>query len=31
MGVAIAINFQPTGGGRRYHRDFVLRGNEVNP
>jgi hypothetical protein len=32
MGVATAINFQPTGGGRAaITGDFVLRGNEVNP
>ena len=32
MGVAIAINFQPTGGGKAaITGDFVLNGNEVNP
>jgi Domain of Unknown Function (DUF1259) len=32
MGVAIAINFQPTGGGKAaITGDFVLAGNEVNP
>ena len=32
MGVATAINFQPTGGGRAaITGDFVLRGSEVNP
>jgi hypothetical protein len=32
MGVAIAINFQPTGGGKAaITGDFVLRGSEVNP
>jgi hypothetical protein len=32
MGVAIAINFQPTGGGKAaITGDFVLTGNEVNP
>lgn len=32
MGTAIAINFQPTGGGRAaITGDFVLLGNEVNP
>jgi hypothetical protein len=32
MGVATAINFQPTGGGKAaITGDFVLRGNEVNP
>ena len=32
MGVATAINFQPTGGGRAaITGDFVLAGNEVNP
>jgi hypothetical protein len=32
MGVAIAINFQPTGGGKAaITGDFVLSGNEVNP
>jgi len=32
MGVATAINFQPTGGGRAaITGDFVLRGPEVNP
>lgn len=32
MGVAIAINFQPTGGGRAaITGDFVLTGDEVNP
>ncbi len=31
MGVATAINFQPTGGGKAaITGDFVLRGNEVN-
>ena len=32
MGVAIGINFQPTGGGRAaITGDFVLTGDEVNP
>ena len=32
MGVAQAINFQPTGGGKAaITGDFVLTGNEVNP
>jgi len=32
MGVATAINFQPTGGGKAaITGDFVLIGNEVNP
>ena len=32
MGVATAINFQPTGGGNAaITGDFVLRGTEVNP
>jgi len=32
MGVAIAINFQPTGGGKAaITGDFVLLGSEVNP
>jgi Domain of Unknown Function (DUF1259) len=32
MGVAIGINFQPTGGGRAaITGDFVLTGEEVNP
>lgn len=32
MGVAIAINFQPTGGGKAaITGDFVLSGDEVNP
>jgi hypothetical protein len=32
MGVATAINFQPTGGGKAaITGDFVLRGSEVNP
>ena len=32
MGTAIAINFQPTGGGRAaISGDFVLLGSEVNP
>ena len=32
MGVAIAINFQPTGGGKAaITGDFVLAGSEVNP
>jgi hypothetical protein len=32
MGTAIAINFQPTGGGKAaITGDFVLLGNEVNP
>jgi hypothetical protein len=32
MGVATAINFQPTGGGKAaVTGDFVLRGSEVNP
>jgi hypothetical protein len=32
MGVATAINFQPTGGGKSaITGDFVLIGNEVNP
>lgn len=32
MGVATAINFQPTGGGKAaITGDFVLRGTEVNP
>src|SRR6478609_7063104 len=32
MGVATAINFQPTGGGNAaITGDFVLAGNEVNP
>ena len=32
MGVATAINFQPTGGGHAaISGDFVLRGREVNP
>lgn len=32
MGVAIGINFQPTGGGKAaITGDFVLTGNEVNP
>jgi hypothetical protein len=32
MGVATAINFQPTGGGKAATTgDFVLLGNEVNP
>jgi hypothetical protein len=32
MGVATAINFQPTGGGKAaVTGDFVLLGNEVNP
>jgi len=32
MGVATAINFQPTGGGKSaVTGDFVLIGNEVNP
>ena len=31
-GVATAINFQPTGGGKAaVTGDFVLRANEVNP
>jgi hypothetical protein len=32
LGIATAINFQPTGGGRAaITGDFVLRGTEVNP
>jgi len=32
LGVATAIGFQPTGGGKSaITRDFVLTGNEVNP
>jgi hypothetical protein len=32
MGVATAINFQPTGGGKAaITGDFVLIGSEVNP
>src|SRR5207248_2795423 len=32
MGVATAINFQPTGGAKAaITGDFVLRGSEVNP
>jgi hypothetical protein len=32
MGVATAINFQPTGGGKAaITGDFVLTGNEVSP
>jgi hypothetical protein len=32
MGVATALNFQPTGGGKAaITGDFVLRGGEVNP
>lgn len=32
MGIATAINFQPTGGGKAaITGDFVLRGSEVNP
>jgi hypothetical protein len=32
MGVATAINFQPTGGGKAaITGDFVMRANEVNP
>jgi len=32
MGVATAINFQPTDGGKAaITGDFVLTGNEVNP
>jgi hypothetical protein len=32
MGVATAINFQPTGGGKAaISGDFVLLGKEVNP
>ena len=32
MGVATAINFQPTGGGKAaITGDFVLTGDEVNP
>jgi hypothetical protein len=32
MGVAQAINFQPTGGGKAaITGDFVLTGDEVNP
>jgi hypothetical protein len=32
MGSAIAINFQPTGGGKAaITGDFVLTGEEVNP
>jgi hypothetical protein len=32
MGVATAINFQPTGGGKAaITGDFVLAGDEVNP
>ena len=32
MGTAIAINFQPTGGGKAaITGDFVLLGSEVNP
>jgi hypothetical protein len=32
MGVATAINFQPTGGGRAaITGDFVMRASEVNP
>ncbi len=32
MGLATAINFQPTGGGKAaITGDFVLRGSEVNP
>ena len=32
MGIAIAINFQPTGGGKAaITGDFVLSGDEVNP
>jgi Domain of Unknown Function (DUF1259) len=32
LGVAIAINFQPTGGGKAATTgDFVLSGDEVNP
>jgi hypothetical protein len=31
MGVSIAINFQPIGGGRAITGDFVLRAGEVNP
>jgi hypothetical protein len=32
MGVAIAINFQPTGGGKAaITGDFVMTGDEVNP
>jgi hypothetical protein len=32
MGVAIAIGFQPTGGGKAaITGDFVLTGDEVNP
>jgi hypothetical protein len=31
MGLATAINFQPTGGGKAITGDFVLLGREVNP
>ena len=31
MGVAIAINFQPTGGKAAITGDFVLTNDEVNP
>ena len=32
MGLATAVNFQPTGGGKAaITGDFVLAGNEVNP
>jgi hypothetical protein len=32
MGVATAINFQPTGGGKAaISGDFVMTGSEVNP
>ena len=32
MGIATAINFQPTGGGKAaITGDFVLRASEVNP
>jgi len=32
LGVAISINFQPTGGGKAaITGDFVLTGDEVNP
>jgi len=32
MGTAIALNFQPTGGGKAaITGDFVLLGSEVNP
>ena len=32
MGIAIAINFQPTGGGKAaITGDFVLVAKEVNP